>query len=100
MTADQAPDPVETTGAAALPVAIVTGFLGSGKTTFVRGLLDAGGGGRIARTPSERLATAWLRPRLISWFRGARTCSRRSARDAGSRPDHRRRHRYTNPPHS
>ncbi|WP_239116452.1 CobW family GTP-binding protein [Planotetraspora phitsanulokensis] len=53
VTADQAPDPVPATGATALPVAIVTGFLGSGKTTFVRGLLDAGGSGRTAVIVNE-----------------------------------------------
>jgi Ni2+-binding GTPase involved in maturation of urease and hydrogenase len=41
------------TGATALPVAIVTGFLGSGKTTFVAGLLTAGGGTRVAVIVNE-----------------------------------------------
>jgi G3E family GTPase len=49
--ADQVTVPV--TGATVLPVAIVTGFLGSGKTTFVRGLLTAGGGTRVAVIVNE-----------------------------------------------
>jgi G3E family GTPase len=44
---------VEADVVTALPVAIVTGFLGSGKTTFVRALLGAAGGARVAVIVNE-----------------------------------------------
>lgn len=51
--ADQASARASVTEAPVLPVAIVTGFLGSGKTTFIRGLLDEHGGARVAVIVNE-----------------------------------------------
>jgi G3E family GTPase len=50
---DEAGSPPLAPSAGPLPVAIVTGFLGSGKTTFIQGLLQVSGGARIAVVVNE-----------------------------------------------